>query len=230
MNSKDNAVKQKNKKKRKPFRYFLYDFIKVTGALGAAVWLRPKRLFASKKAKAHIRGGAVVIANHTSVRDPIAMYFALWYRRVSILAIKELFKSKLGNWFFRGAGCIPVDREAFSMDTFHEAVEVLSCGGIVGIFPEGRINHDASTVEPFKSGAVLMAMRGRVPIVPVYIAPAKEWYRRTVMVIGEPIDPQEVCESATSLRAIDNVSQKLREKEIELKEIYESWKTKKSSK
>ena len=219
----------KKKKKRNPFRYFLYDFVKVTGALSAAVWLRPKRLFASKKAKAHFRGGAVAIANHTSVIDPIALYFAFWYRRVHIMAMQELFERKLGNWFFRNMLCIPVDRQNFSIDCFRNTIKILREGGVVAMFPEGKINHDVSTMDTFKSGALLMAMQGGVPILPVYIVAPEKWYRRTVMVIGEPIDPKEMSMGAAGLRAIDGISQRLRERELELKEIYSTWITKKSS-
>lgn len=231
MNSKSSAANQKkNKKKRNPFRFLLFDFIKVTGALSVAIWLRPKWLFGSKKAKKHIRGGAVVIANHTKFVDPVALYCAFWYRRVHIMAMQEIFSRKLGNWFFRNALCIPVNRRDFSIDSFRAAVEVLEDGGILGVFPEGKINPDVSTVGPFQSGAVLMAMKGHAPIVPVYIVPPKKWYQRIVMVIGEPIDPKEFCGGTASLRAIDDISQKLREKELELMEVYSAWKMKKSSK
>ena len=229
MNSKDNSTKkqQKQKSKRKnPFRFFLQDFIKITGALTASIWLRPKRLFESKKAKRHVKGGAVVIANHTGVTDPAALFFAFWYRRIHIMAMKELFNSKVGGWFFRKALCIPVDRENFNTQTFREAVDVLNDGGILAIFPEGQINHDTTTVQSFKSGAVLMALRGNAPIVPVYIAPLTKWYKRAVMVIGEPINVKEICGAIPSLGKIEEVSKILREKELSLKEVYSKWKKK----
>ena len=230
MNSKDNETKkQKNKKRRNPFKNFFYDFVKVTGAWTALVWLRPKRIFASKKAKKHIKGGAVAIANHTHIRDPIALFIAFWYRRVHTIAMSEIFENKLSNWFFRSALCIPVDRDNFNMQTFREATDVLSGGGIVGIFPEGHIGSERDAVQSFKSGAVLMAIKSQVPIVPVYIEPYTKWYRRTVIVIGEPIDPKELCAGTPSIRDIELISQKMREKEIELMEIYKKWRTKKSS-
>ena len=227
MNSKDSAEKKvKNKKRRNPFRYFLYDFIKITGAIGAYLWLRPKRIFVSKKAKKHIKGGAIAIANHTNVRDPIAMYFAFWYRRVHIMAMKEIFSTKLGNWFFSGAGCIPVDRHNLNMQTFRSSIEVLEDGKILGVFPEGQINWEKGTVSPFKSGAALMAFKARVPIVPLYISHFTKWYKRTVIVIGEPIDPKELCEGTPSLHSLEELSNQLREKEMQLMEVYEKWKKK----
>ena len=228
MSFKDNATNQKEKRKRRnPFRYFLMDFIKVTGVLSAAIWIRPKRLFESKQAKKHARGRAVVIANHTSIKDPIALYFALWYRRVHVLAMKEIFETKLGNWFFRKALCVPVDRNNFNMSTFREMSEILEGDGVLAIFPEGAIGREKSTVQSFKSGAALIALKARAPIIPVYIAPSEKRYCQTVMVIGEPIDPIEICGATPSLNAIDELSKKLREKELKLMEIYSAWKERK---
>lgn len=233
MNSKNKVTnqeknKKKNKKKRNPFRYFLYDFIKVTGAITAAIWLRPKRLFENKKAKKHVHGGAVVIANHTNFIDPVALAFAFWYRRIHMLAMHEFFENKHWNWFFRQMQCICVNREKYTMESFRESVEVLEEGGVLGIFPEGGINVDKANIKAFKSGAVMMALKGNAPIVPVYIVPPKKWYNRLVLVIGEPVNPAEICGGAPNIRIIEEISQNLREKEIELREIYNRWKTKKS--
>ena len=194
------------------------------------MWLRPKFLFESKKAKKHIKGGALAIANHTNFRDPIALFVAFWYRRVHILAMRELFQKKISNWFFRGAQCIPVDRDNFNMQTFRSVTDVLKEGGVVGIFPEGRIGAEKDNVQSFKSGAALMAVNAQVPIVPVYLAPYANKYSRTVIVMGEPIDPKELCGGTPSIRDLDMISQKMREKELELMEVYNKWKTKKSSK
>ena len=233
MNSKDNVTnqkKQKNKKRRNPFRFFFFDFVKVTGALYASLWLRPKRLYESKKAKKHVRGGAIVIANHPSFIDPVAILFAFWYRRVHIMATQDMFRNKIGNWFFRRVLCIPVNKNDLSINTFRSAMEVLDDGGVLGIFPEGTVNDDASTLKSFKSGVVLLALKGHAPIVPVYLVPPKKWYNRVVMVIGNPINLEEMYEGTPNLRIIEEVSVKLRDKEFELMEIYEKWKTRKSSK
>lgn len=225
--TKEQKREKKNKRRRKPFRFFIFDFVKVTGAITALLWLRPKRLFENKKARKPVWGGAMAIANHTNVRDAIALYIALWYRRVHVVAMQEMFHTKWGNGFFRGALCIPVDRKNFNMQTFHSVSEVLEEGGVVGIFPEGQINSSGDApLQAFKSGAVLMAIKARVPIVPVYIAPFGKWYKRSVIVVGEPIDVQALCGDKPSLRALDEVSQKLREKEIALMEIYQKWKKK----
>ena len=230
MSSKDNSNKKTKRKRKNPFRFFFFDFVKVTGSLSALCWILPKRLYENKNARKPVRKGGVVIANHTGITDPIALYCAYWYRRPHIIAFKELFEKKIGNWFFRKMGCIPVDRDNFGMDTYRAAQAVLAENRLLCLFPEGAINHDRQTIQSFKSGAALMALKGKAPILPVYIAPRKRWYNRTVMVIGEPIDIVKLYAEKGGLRGIDEVTQIVHEKEIKLMEIYNTWKTKKSSK
>ena len=231
MNSKDTVTKKKKrKKKRNPFRFLGFDFIKLTGALNVLLWLRPKVLYENKAAKKNVRGGAVIVANHSGFTDVLALYCAFWYRRLYFIAIDDLFKKKISAFFFRSALCIPVTRDNFNMECYRAAVDVLDDGRLLGIFPEGAINWDRSSVNSFKSGAVLIALKGHAPIVPVYIVPPRKWYNRSIVVVGEPIDPAKICGSTPNLHAIDEVSMMLHEKELELKEIYTRWKTKKSSK
>jgi 1-acyl-sn-glycerol-3-phosphate acyltransferase len=70
-------------------------------------------------------------------------------------------------------------------------------GGIVGMFPEGRINQTDQVLLPGRPGAALVALRARVPIIPTYIFDAPYdgtalgpvFMRSKVRVkIGQPID------------------------------------------
>ena len=230
MNSNDNSNAKTKRKHKNPFRYFFFDFVKVTGAISVLFWLRPKRLYESKRARKPVWKGGVVIANHTGITDPIALYCAYWYRRPHIIAMQEMFDKKIGAWFFSRMGCIPVDRNNFGMDTYRASQEVLADNKLLCLFPEGAINRDTQTVQSFKSGAALMALKGKTPIIPVYISPRKKWYDRTVIVIGEPIDIMKLCAEQGGLRAIDEATQAIHEKEVKLMEIYNTWKAKKSSK
>ena len=71
---------EKSKKSRKR-GYFLYDFGKITAVIPCLLWYRMKRLYASPEAKKKIKGGAILISNHSGNVDPIAIMTAVWYRR-----------------------------------------------------------------------------------------------------------------------------------------------------
>lgn len=215
-NLKDKQAK-KNKVKKNRFKYFFFNFVKATGCIPVLLFLRPKKYYESKKAKKKLRGGALICGNHTSEVDPIAMHCIYWYRNLHIVALKELFETKLANWFFTNILCIPIDRQNMSMNTFKDIVSILKEKRVVGIFPEGHINNNTSKVDFFKSGIILMAMQGEVPIVPVAILKREKWWHRQIVVVGEPI---EITKDKLNLTQIDDLSASLRKKEEELINIY----------
>lgn len=240
MNSKDkneknaDCVKPKTPKKKRrwrPFRYLFYDFVKVTGAITALLYVRPKCLYESAAAKKKLRGKGVIIANHLGVLDPIILHCVFYYRRLSFLTLDDIFKTRLGKFFFSHVNCIPVDRGNFSMQTFKASLDVLERNKPLCIYPEGHINQyeDKTNVAPFKSGAVLIAVRGKAPIIPVYVAPRKKWYHRTVCVIGEPIDVAAMVEKSFDMNTVDEINDELHEKEMKLREIHRKWEDRKKS-
>ena len=201
-------------------KYLFYDFVKLTAAIPGLIFFRPRVLYASKEAKKHVRGGALLISNHTAVYDPIYLQAAIWYRRHHFICLKEFFEGK-GGWFFRSFMCIPIDRENFNISSFREITAHLKAGELVSMFPEGRINDETEGVAAFKSGMVLMAIRSGVPIVPAYIRRWEGFPKRLVMAVGETIDVTKLCGARPTMSQIDAVSALLHEKEDELRELAE---------
>lgn len=209
---------QKNKKSL--FRHLCYDFVKLTGAIPGMIFYRVKYIYENENARKKIKGGAIVISNHLGPPDAIRVHCIFWYRRLHFIAMKELFDTNLKNWFFTKMLCIPVDRENFNMSTFSKVMEVTKEGGVICMFPEGHITLGDEAINTFKSGMILMALRAKVPIVPVYMAPQKNIWSRQHAVIGEPIDINELCGKMPNIQEIENAAVALRNKELELKEIY----------
>ena len=142
-------------KKAKLFslRCLLMDLIRITGALPGLVWLRPKIRYTAKQAKKRLRGGVLVIANHTSFIDPACMMYVLWYRRLYFVCHQAFVETKAGP-FFRAAGClIPINADNFSVGSFRSITESLRDGKAVTLFPEGHVNKGDEMLE-FKSGMV----------------------------------------------------------------------------
>ena len=217
---------QKDKKRIFRPKFFLYDFVKVTAAIPAYIWIKPRISYENENAKKKITSGAIIISNHTGITDPVKLHWAFWYRRMYMLAFKELFDNKLRKFFFSRVLCLPVDRDNFSMNTFNTVKDVTSEGYLVGIYPEGRITHSEKGVGDFKGGAIMMALRCGVPIVPVYCAPYKGFFSFSDIIIGEPIDIKALCGSIPSLAAIEKASETVREHELKLIEIYNERKNK----
>ena len=198
-------------------RCFVMDFIRVSGALPGLLWLRPKIRYASKKAKKRIRGGALVISNHTSFVDPGYTMFVFWYRRQYFVCHKAFMETKAGP-FFHAAGClIPIDADNFNIGSFRAITDSLKAGKVVTLFPEGHVN--GGEMMEFKSGMVLISMQSKRPIVPVYIKPRKHWYSRLEAVVDEPVDITEMCGGMPAFSKIEEITRLLREREAELEEL-----------
>lgn len=202
------------------YNTFFFDFVRVTGAIPALLWKRPKVYYVGDKKKCLVKGGVLIASNHVSFTDPILLMCVFWRRRLRFLATKDLYKNSLLEFLFSLAGCIQVDKANFSMSSLHETVDNLKDGKALLIFPEGQVNQTEQTLS-FKSGAVLMAQLSGAPIQPVYIVRVNKWYKRNVVLVGEPIDVRGMCSPFPAVDELQKISDYVRDCEQALKEHYE---------
>jgi 1-acyl-sn-glycerol-3-phosphate acyltransferase len=114
-------------------------------------------------------GPLVVAANHVSYLDPLALG-AVFPRPIRYLMMRAYYDPWYLRWFCAPMGAIPVDVKApTKTGALKGALRVLDRGGVVGIFPEGRRGRDGA-LQPFERGVELLALRGRAPVVPAFIA------------------------------------------------------------
>ena len=171
--------------------------------------LRVKRLTPEgKKYTEKIKGGAIIAANHISFLDPFTVGVTFWYRRFYMLVADVVMSTKLKTILLKGVGAIKITREKTDIEAINKSVDVLKRGFLLAVFPQGAINRE-DEIDTVKSGAVLMALRAGVPIVPMHIAPKKHWYNRSIVIIGKTINPKEYCTkkmpSTADIQNITNV-------------------------
>lgn len=173
---------------------------------------RMKRLTPEGKChKTHIKGGAILAANHTTFADPFLLGVAVWYRRMHFLAAEVVMKGKLRKWLLKGVGAIEIDRQGTDIEAIRKSVKVLKDGHLLAIFPQGGISRE-DQVTTLKSGVVLIALQAGVPIIPMHIVPRKHWYSRREVVMGDAFDPRAYLEKKIPSTAdIERISQKLME-------------------
>jgi len=117
-------------------------------------------------------GPAIVVANHRSYFDPLALGMALSKRGrpVRFLGKKEVFDAPVVGQLARAFGGIRVERGTGSDEPLLEAAKALEAGQVVALMPEGTIPRGEAFFEPELKGrwgaARLAAMTG-APIVPV---------------------------------------------------------------
>ena len=62
-----------------------------------------------------------------------------------------------------------------------------------------------------------MAHRGNAKVLPMYLSKRKKWYHRQRIVMGAPIDISEKLGKIPTMQAVNDMTEYLREKEIELR-------------
>jgi 1-acyl-sn-glycerol-3-phosphate acyltransferase len=123
-------------------------------------------------------GACLFVANHTSSADAPAVVGAI-PRRVAILLKESLFKWPIAGQAFTLAGFIPVNRgdRDSAIASVEKATASLRRGQSFLIYPEGTRSPDGR-LQDFKKGAVVMAIKAGVPIVPVACSGAHRVMRK----------------------------------------------------
>ncbi len=149
-------------------------------------------------------GGIVVVPNHTSHFDPLAVAHYLHDngRPPRFLAKDDLFEIPLGGSILAKAGQIPVHRESGSAaEAMSDAIAAVQAGECVVCYPEGTLTRDAQ-LWPMrgKTGAARIALATGCPVIPMahwgahrVLSPYEKkphlFPPRTVTVtIGPPVD------------------------------------------
>ena len=142
-------------------------------------------------------GAAILAANHSSYADHliIGAYMATEVnRRFHFLAKKEHFQGLQKLWHIY-VGAIPLDRKKGGKHALKVALNLLSQGKLIIIYPEGTRTLTGK-LQKAKTGVARLALQSRVPIIPIglkgtfEILPKGKYipkFKRTVMNIGKPM-------------------------------------------
>ena len=117
-------------------------------------------------------GQYLVVVNHRGIIDPPITEIALQETNIfgPWISKKELYNSFFFGLFVRNAGSILLDREKSQMGGFFADIkDAVKRGESIFIFPEGTRNKTEDDLGTFKEGARIIALKNRLPILPLYI-------------------------------------------------------------
>ena len=135
------------------------------------------------------KGPCVICGNHSGFADPLWVFLLMKTRFPPwTMARKSLFEKPVFGRFLLAFRAFPVDRDNADMAAVKKSLSVLKQGEQLLIFPEGTRVKKGKKSEP-KSGAVLLAQRAGVPLVPVYITHGRKPFQPIKVVMGEPWTP-----------------------------------------
>ena len=150
-------------------------------------WFAPSHGYGVERVP--LDGGIVVAANHFSAIDHPVLA-ALCPRPLAFVSKAELFALPLVGEVLSWTGAFPIHRSAPDRAALRSAHDLAAAGGAIGVHLEGTRQRSGRPGE-FKAGAVVVAMRARVPVVPCGLDTFgwSPWTRRPcVAVFGEPLD------------------------------------------
>lgn len=199
-------------------------FTKITAWPVQFLCFRTKVLYEDRGVQGRrIRGPAIIVSNHTSVFDYAVYLFVFYSRTLRVQMAEVLFRKKVLGFYLRQMGGILVNRDTRDFSFLTRSAAVLQKGGVVGIFPEGRLPRSGEDRPlPFQSGAAFLALQTNVPVIPVYTNGSYFSKKRCTVVIGTPVDPGETGSlDLPDKEKIERLSTILRDRVMELGNLYE---------
>lgn len=148
-----------------------------------------------------LSGGFIMACNHSSHLDPflVSLMVKDW---IYWMARKEFFRTWWSSFLLHRLGAFSINRQGVATGSIKHAISLVRRGCVVGIFPEGEVRRDATSVlrgGGIKRGACLVAQRTGRPVIPCIVLgsePLNHWraYRlskpcRLWIACGEPIHP-----------------------------------------
>ncbi|MGD0709443.1 MAG: lysophospholipid acyltransferase family protein [Anaerolineaceae bacterium] len=111
-------------------------------------------------------GPVIIATNHLSLVDTPVLFANPSRPDITALVTTKYLQYPFVKWFINSGEGIWINRDTADFGAFRQASEALKHGQAVGISPEGTRSLDGQLQEG-KPGAVLLALRSNVPIVPV---------------------------------------------------------------
>ncbi|GAA3285290.1 1-acyl-sn-glycerol-3-phosphate acyltransferase [Dactylosporangium vinaceum] len=152
------------------------------------IWLNPLwRLRVSGRAALPWRGPAVLVANHASLIDIIALFAV--FHPFKWVSKREIFSVPFIGWNMRLNGYVALRRG--DRDSVRHMMatcdRLLAAGSPIMLFPEGSRTPDG-TLQRFKDGAFELARRHGVPVFPIAVHGTGRALPKHGMILRDQID------------------------------------------
>ncbi len=152
-------------------------------------------------------GKIIFCSNHVSMLDPITVAIST-RRRIYFMAKKELFEKKFFGSLLEKLGAFPVDRDGADLSAIRNSLKILKNEDALGIFPEGTRNKNED-VDNAKPGIAMISIKGKAPIIPIYIDTQYKLFRKIRVIIGKQIIPEEYYDQKLNMDEYKELSRQV---------------------
>ena len=163
-----------------------------------------------------VKTAAIICPNHVHALDS-AIIVAKFKRKVNVLAKEELYKNGFIRWIADLFGIYPVKTDSKSMETMKISLRLLKNNELLMLFPEGTRNGMAKGVKP-KDGAIKLAIKSNVPIIPVGIKGNFKIFTKVKVKIGKPIEYSKYKDKINDKETLEKLTDNLMNQIVKLRD------------
>ncbi|MFZ7133993.1 MAG: lysophospholipid acyltransferase family protein [Eubacteriales bacterium] len=150
-------------------------------------------------------GGFIICSNHIHWADPVIIACKGLKYPIYFLGKIELFKNKFFSTVLKHLNVIPVKRGESDVHAIKNALRVLKSNKVLGIFPEGTRVKAGEEKKP-EGGMALLAIKSKVPILPIGIQGDYSFGSTIHLHIGEPIILSDYFDKRMNKEDLENIS------------------------
>lgn len=185
-----------------PGKRFKRSFIK--GFLGGLyrIIYRPKMIGLENLPKDE---GFIICAKHINYLDAAGLILCNKFK-IRFIAKADLYRFGILSWLGHIFDIIPVKRDKSDINSIKLCLKALKNKEILGIFPEGTRKGLEKNMK-VKNGAVFLAEKANVKIVPVGIQGSFKPFTKVTFNFGTPIDVKEISKNESEW--LDNASKRV---------------------
>ena len=159
--------------------------------------------------KLQIDAPFILIGNHESMLDPLVVAWKCRRYQVRFFGKKELLKNPILKVILDSIHMIAVDRYNMDMAAVRACMKSLKEGHSLCIFPEGT-RYKEGLMQDLESGVAMIAIKGKVPLLPAYISDKPRLFRKVHCYYGDPIFIEDYLADGCSKENIDRLLETIR--------------------
>lgn len=189
--------------------------------------LFPFRLHGAKKVG---KGACIYVGNHLFLLDIFYPAHTTW-EGIHFLSKQSNMDAPVLGWVAKKVRAIGAMRDGTDVRTVMDSMKILKNGQKLCIFPEGtrnRVNEEEFL--PFHSGAALLSIKTKSPIVPFAICNRPRLFKMTHVVFGEPMEFTEFYGRKLTQEDYDKADEILRDRIYQLRAEFRAQRAKKKRK
>ncbi|MCQ2466943.1 MAG: 1-acyl-sn-glycerol-3-phosphate acyltransferase [Clostridia bacterium] len=172
-------------------------WVKVTAWPVIKPYTKPQVFLLNDKCSKRLPKPSILASNHFALADMPLYWEYFFTTNIRFLVAEVMFnKGSFMNWLLYKVGCLRVDRNHYDFSFIGDSLDCLDRGEVIGIFPSSRLPVGGVPFS-FKPSVAIIAMHTNAPIVPIYTDGNYGFNKRSHVMIGEPINIDDLCPDKT---------------------------------